>query len=282
MSIADDRYAEIKRKIVGYAESDGNIESVVAIGSSTRDGIPADEFSDLDLIIATSEPGKWFSGEYPAMFGNISISFIEPTLGGGMERRSIYDEDKDVDMIIFTPAQFETAIKDGTAGWVMNRGYKILYDSGRFSVMISEHIRLAVDRPEMTETDFVNIVNDFFFHNIWAYKKLRRGELWSAKMCIDAYLKERLLKMIEQYEIVSSGADVWHDGRFIDRWAERAVIDELGSCFAHYDTDDCRKALCATHSLFARLASFVAEKRGFRYPTEAQECAAEYLKKNSI
>ena len=282
MNTASDRYAEIKRKIIGYAERDNDIEAVVAIGSSTRDSIPADEFSDLDLIIATAEPEKWFSGEYPSLFGNVSISFIEPTLGGGMERRCIYDEDKDTDMIIFTPEQFETAIKDGTAGWVMNRGYRILYDSGRYSAMISEYIKPAVSRPEMTEADFVNIVNDFFFHNIWACKKLRRGELWSAKMCIDAYLKERLLKMIEQYEIISSGADVWHDGRFLDRWADRTVIDGLGSCFAHYDTDECRKALYATHTLFSRLASFVAVKRGFRYPTEAQECAAEYLKKNSI
>ena len=277
MSISDDRYAEIKRKIIGYAEQDGDIEAVMAIGSSTRDELPADEYSDLDLIIATAAPEKWFSGEYPALFGNVSISFIEPTLGGGKERRCIYDGDKDVDMIIFTPAQFGAAIKDGTAGWVMNRGYKILYDSGRFSGMISEHIKPAAERPEMTEEQFVNIVNDFFFHNIWACKKLRRGELWSAKMCTDAYLKERLLKMIEQYEIVSSGSDVWHDGRFLDRWADRSVIGELGSCFAHYDTDDCRKALCATHDLFARLASFVAEKRGFRYPKEAQECAARYL-----
>ncbi|MBQ3842875.1 MAG: aminoglycoside 6-adenylyltransferase [Ruminiclostridium sp.] len=279
MTAKNDRYAEIKRKIIGYAGQDAAIEAVVAIGSSTRSDIPADEYSDLDLIIATSEPEKWYSGEYPALFGNIRISFIEPTLGGGKERRSIYDEDKDVDMIIFTPVQFETAINDGTAGWVMNRGYSILYDSGRFSEMIEKNIKPVVTRPEMTEEEFVNIVNDFFFHNIWAYKKLRRGELWSAKMCIDAYLKERLLKMIEQYEIVSGSTDVWHDGRFIDRWADRSIVGELVSCFAHYDTGDCRKALTATHRLFARLASFVAEKRGYSYPVTAQECAAAYLNK---
>ena len=111
-----DRYAEIKKNILHYAVSDEEIKAVVAIGSSTRDTVLADEFSDLDLIIATTDPDKWFSGEYPGLFGNVSISFIEPTLGGGKERRSIYDEDKDVDMIIFTPEQFETAIKEGVAG----------------------------------------------------------------------------------------------------------------------------------------------------------------------
>ena len=89
-----DRYAEIKKKILHYAESDEEIKAVVAIGSSTRDTVLADEFSDLDLIIATTDPDKWFSGEYPRLLGNVSISFIEPTLGGGKERRSIYDDDK--------------------------------------------------------------------------------------------------------------------------------------------------------------------------------------------
>ena len=58
----------------------------------------ADEYSDLDLFIVTNNTERWFSGEYPERFGNVSISFIEPTLGGGRERRCIYDEDKDVDM----------------------------------------------------------------------------------------------------------------------------------------------------------------------------------------
>lgn len=59
-----DRYAEIKNKILHYAECDEEIKAVVAIGSSTRDTVLADEFSDLDLIIATTDPDKWFSGEY--------------------------------------------------------------------------------------------------------------------------------------------------------------------------------------------------------------------------
>jgi aminoglycoside 6-adenylyltransferase len=132
----------------------------------------------------------------------------------------------------------------------------------------------------MSEAEFVNIVNDFFFHNIWACKKLKRGELWSAKMCIDGYLKERLLKIVEQYHI-AAGIDVWHDGRFIDRWAEPSVLNELKACFAHYEPADCRNALMATHTLFSRLAAGVARRRGFVYPAEAEKCAAEYLGKVS-
>ena len=207
----------------------------------------------------------------------MSISFIEPTLGGGKERRCIYDDDKDVDMIIFTPLQFEDALRKGVAEWVMNRGWRLLYDAGSYAEMIPQFVSAKVSRDVMTDEEYENTVNDFFFHNIWACKKIRRGELWSAKMCIDGYLKERLLKMIEQYQLCLGDTDVWHDGRFLDRWADSSVLDELPYCFAHYDSDDCQQALLATHRLFARLAREVADKRGHAYPETAEECAMSYI-----
>ena len=272
-----DRYCDIKQKLCKYAEQDKDIKAVIAIGSSTRSDLPADEFSDLDLIIVTSAPDRWYSGESPALLGKVSISFIEPTLGGGKERRCIYDADRDVDMIIFTPLQFENALKEGVAEWVMNRGWKLLYDGGDYAKKIPQFVTLEVHHAVMTDAEYENTVNDFFFHIIWACKKFRRGELWSAKMCIDGYLKERLLKMIEQNQLCFGNTDVWHDGRFLDRWADSSVLDELKDCFAHYDSDDCRRALLATQRLFARLARTVADKRGFIYPEKAEECALSYM-----
>lgn len=272
-----DRYVEIKNKIVELATTDSDIKAIVAIGSSTRNDIKADEFSDLDLIIATDDVEKWFSNEYPKLLGNVSVSFIEPTLGGGKERRCIYENDLDVDMIVFTPDQFKKALEDGVAGWVMNRGYKILYDSENFGDLINRYVKPGHSNPTMTEEEFVNRVNDFYFHNIWASKKLKRGEIWSAKMCVDAYLKNHLLKMIEFYCHKANGTDVWHDGRFIDRWAGEEIIGELKNCFAHYESRDIMKALLATHNLFSEITKKIAKNEGFKYPDKAEICAKQYL-----
>ena len=275
-----DRYGDIKAALCKKAQEDGSIRAVIAIGSSTRQDTPADEFSDLDLIIVTDDPERWFSGEYPAILGEISISFIEPTLGGGKERRSIYSGGRDADMIILTPEQFTKALEDGTAGWVMNRGYSFLCDKEGYSAAAERYVSREVSRMPMPEDEFQNTVNDFFFHCIWACKKLMRGELWSAKMCIDAYLKQRLLKIAEEYHLALDGRDVWHDGRFIDSWAEPDVKDELRSCFARYDADECKKSLDATFRLFVRLASAAAEKRGYHYPEKAEKCAEDFLSSN--
>ncbi len=121
------------------------------------------------------------------------------------------------------------------------------------------------------------MVNDFYFHNIWAFKKLKRGELWAAKMCVEAYLKNHLLRMIELYRHKTAGVDVWHDGRFIDKWAGEDITKELRKCFAHYDEEDVKNALIATHELFERLSVEFAEIEGFKYPEKARECAKAYI-----
>lgn len=272
-----DRYIQIKSKILEYAESDEDIKAIVAIGSTTRSDVKADEYSDLDLFVVTANTEPWFSGEYPKRFGNVSISFIEDTLGGGKERRCIYDEDKDVDMLVFTPEQFGTAIKEGVAQWVMNRGYAVLYDSMDFTSLLEKYITISVTAPVMSEDEFSNIVNDFYFHNIWAYKKLKRGEIWSAKISVDSYLKNYLLRMIELYRSKVAGLDVWHDGRFFDSWAGDEILSEISECFAHYDKDDIRKALIKTHELFARITRELAELEGYVYPDGAEKCAKAYL-----
>lgn len=265
-----DRFMNIKEKLLALAKEDEDIKAIVLIGSSTRDTVKADEYSDLDVVIATEKPEGWLYGDCPEKLGSVKISFVEPTLGGGKERRILYDGSLDVDMIVFTPEQFEKAIREGVASWVMNRGYEILYDAEGFFTLLEEHISHELKPTDLAEPEFNNMVNDFFFHTVWASKKILRGELWTAKMCIDAYLKNYLLKMIEMYSVSKYHADVWHDGRFLDRWAEKEILSDLEKCFAHYDREDMVSALLATLDLFCRLASQTAEIKGYKYPIEAE------------
>ena len=60
-----DKYSDIKNKILEFAKNDDDVKAVIAIGSTTRNDVKADEYSDLDLFIVTSNTEPWFSGEYP-------------------------------------------------------------------------------------------------------------------------------------------------------------------------------------------------------------------------
>ena len=222
-----DRFRSIKEKLLALAREEEDITAVVLIGSSTRAEVKADEYSDLDVVLATERPEEWLYGDRPGRLGNVKISFVEPTLGGGKERRMLYEGSLDVDLIVFTPDQFEKAIREGVASWVMNRGYEVLYDAKAYASLLAEHISHELRPTDLSEPEFNNMVNDFCFHTVWAYKKILRGELWTAKMCIDAYLKSLLLKIIEMDSVSKHHVDVWHDGRFLDRWAEKEILSDL-------------------------------------------------------
>lgn len=63
----------------------------------------------------------------------------------------------------------------------------------------------------------------------------------------------------------------------INGQADDDILEELKHCFAHYDKDDIRKALMATHKLFDRIAKAVAEILGYNYPLEVEKCADRYI-----
>jgi aminoglycoside 6-adenylyltransferase len=116
-------------------------------------------------------------------------------------------------------------------------------------------------------------VHDFWFHAVWTAKKLRRGELWTAKSCCDDYMKRLLLRMVEWHTHATSGrmVDTWFNGRFMEQWASPAVLRELRKAFAHYDEDDIWRALLASMALFHQIANETAGHLQFAYPAENAE-----------
>ena len=71
---------------------------------------------------------------------------------------------------------------------------------------------------------------------------------------------------MEMYSTYSYNVDVWHDGRFLDRWVDDEIKNELKNCFAHYERDDMISALLATLKLFKRLAKAVSQIKNINYP----------------
>lgn len=273
------RYAQIKDRVVSAAKENG-AQLVAAIGSSARKA--ADEYSDLDLIVVANNTDSWLYGEIPNSFGEMKVSFTEPTIANGTERRMLFDGYLDVDLIVLTPTQFDIALEDGVLSWVMNRGFYVLYDSADYTARLECGIDSAIIAPQMTENEFGNTLNDFYFHCVWSMKKLLRGEIWSAKMCIDGYLKNIFLRIAALYISKKKGIDTWHDGRFFDRWADEDMHRAISCCFAHYERADIYRALCETKALFTRVSKRAAQILGYEYPNEAEAYAERFLRDNKV
>ncbi len=69
--------------------------------------------------------------------------------------------------------------------------------------------------------------------------------------------------------------DTWHDGRFLERWADSRVPEALRVAFGRYDPDDLGRALVATADLFRWLAMETATSLGYPYPALADSRAMQ-------
>ena len=260
------------QSICQFLENDNDVLAAVVVGSQARIDYAADEYSDIDIIVIVIEPEQYlFSNDWLTGIGDFHVSFIEPTLFGAKERRILFDDGTDVDFIILGKEQSQ-AIQGHEAGDIFARGYKIIKDKTGLSESIenAKDSAKAISYTVLSGYEFHNLINDFWFHSVWTVKKISRGELYTAKSCLDIYMKRLLLTLIENYTRISSKNDVWYNGRFIEKWAERWIIDGLANAYSKYNRPDMIDALLSTMDIFKTIALDIAEKQYFTYPNDAE------------
>lgn len=259
-----------------WAAEEPAVRAALIVGSQARTVVPADEWSDLDIVIFHTAPERLIgSTDWIRQFGSVVLTIVEPTaVLGGRERRVLYAEGRDVDFAVF-PAEATRQIGESPEGLaVLGRGYRVLVDKDhRFPGDPHPVPPVAVApllRP--SEAKFQASVADFWYHVPWAAKKLRRGELWTAKQGIDGYLKRLLVEMIGWHAAAQKGEDVdtWHAGRFLERWAEPPALARFPSTFCRYELHDLQRGLDETGRLYSDLAQEVAKANRWHYPLEVE------------
>ncbi len=274
------RFSSMIENFVLWGRQNDDLYAAFMIGSQAREDHPADQYSDLDLVMVVENPDDYLlSDSWLEQIGKFHISFTEDTVGGAKERRILFEHALDVDFVILPKSHFNAIIGSGEIGGILERGCRILIDKMGIRPLLPA---FPVDKPArglMAEAEFINIVNDFWYHTVWTAKKLVRGELWTAKMCVDSYMKWKLLALIECRALIQNGLDydVWHNGRFLEEWADERTVQTLSGCFSHYEKEDMARALLCTMDLFRLAASEIADKLHYDYPKEADEYASAWV-----
>jgi aminoglycoside 6-adenylyltransferase len=271
-------------RIVSWAQADRAALALLLLGSRARSDRPADEWSDTDLILILDDTDGFLADPaWPAPFGTVAITVLEETRFSLRERRVLYADGADLDVVPMTRERMAQHLGDPHALMALGRGHRVLVDKIAIFVGLEDRIASAKARgashPEAPEpAEFTNVVNDFWYHAVWTARKLRRGELWVARSCLDGHMKRLLLKVIEwRADLAGARTDHWFDGRFLERWADPSTLTALRDSFAHYDPDDVARALQATMDLFRRLATDLAVRRELPYPTNADTAATHLV-----
>lgn len=284
MTIPITSYDKLIKRISAWAQKRHDIRAAVILGSRARVEAPADEWSDLDIILVVENPGYYLGNtDWLKAIDEIKILFLEHLpLGSGIERRVLFQCGLDVDFNFASPEQVRQTFKEEQnpmAKALYGRGYRVLFDKDGIVPPFSPPAENPVVSRMLTPAEFDQDVNDFWYHTVWTAKKLCRGELWTAMRCCDVYMKSLLLKVIECHAQVKNGPqyDTWFGGRFLEQWADPRIVKGLPKAFARYDKTDIRRALLATMDMYRWVTREIAEKRGFQYPATADEYATQLV-----
>jgi aminoglycoside 6-adenylyltransferase len=252
----------VEAAITDWARERPDVHAAIVVGSRARERTPSDRWSDLDVFLVVDDAEPYLDGEeWVSEFGAPVLTFLEATpMGEQKERRVLYEAGEDVDLPVLALSDLD---RIEAAGPLLARGYRILLDEIGLEPRLSEVAARFVEERPPTQHDLTELASDFWYHALWAARKLRRGEVFTAKGCTDGYLKWRLLTLLEWHaRAVDPTTDVWHEGRFLERWADPGALAALERAYAYYDLRDVARALWETIDLFQGIEEETARRLG--------------------
>ena len=252
-------------RIADWARERTDVHAAVIVGSQARAETAADRWSDLDVILVVEEPNAYLDDlSWVMAFGAPLLTFVEPTaVGNERELRVLFETGEDLDLPLIPMSRLDLLTEDETIAEVLGRGYRVLVDD----IGLEERLRAASlgprQRREPTQRDLRELASDFWYHALWAAKKLRRGEVFVATECLDGYLKARLVRLLEWHaRAVDLTVDTWHGGRFLERWGDPGALVALEFAYARYSLPDAARALWVTVDLWQGLEEETAKRLG--------------------
>ena len=230
---------------------------------------PADEFSDLDVVLIVDDPEVFLADDaWLGGFDSVIAQVVEATAIGGMsERRVLFASGQDVDFSV-VPVDMARLLGDfkdlGEVRELFGRGVRVLVDK----LGIAEEID-TIAPPEsgaglLSELEYRALSSRFWYQLVVAAKKLRRGELWVALASCEGRLTGATVEMARWWtRLRQPSTDIWHSTRFLKEWLDPSVMSELAATRVGYGEDAVRRSLTGLADLFRRLELDCREVTGF-------------------
>jgi Streptomycin adenylyltransferase/Transaldolase/Fructose-6-phosphate aldolase len=129
---------------------------------------------------------------------------------------------------------------------VLRRGFRVLVDKLGLERTLGNRVLPppAPGRPD--QAAFAQLTHDFWYHLLWAAKKLRRGELWIAAQTCNCHLKGLLVTLLawhttrpSPWPTPGTAAASWSAGPILRRCASFAM-PRLGTASSYQVTPSVR------------------------------------------
>ncbi len=246
---------ELERSVTGWAERRPDIRALALVGSRARTDVPADAWSDYDFVVVVEDDAPFLRGDaWTAELAPVLVSFIEDAAAGGLrERRVLFADGVDADFTFVPLARLGAVLGSTDVAAVFARGHRVLYGAA----VLGE---LPATAPPVAD-DYAGLVHEFWYRAVWTARKLRRGEVHVAAHGCNCGLRVLVRRALE-LEARAGGRDVWHQGRFFERWAEPVRREAMAGTVASDDAASTARAIRAACELFSDICSVIDARRG--------------------
>ncbi|MEO1768939.1 aminoglycoside 6-adenylyltransferase [Enterococcus sp. 665A] len=255
-------YDQFIKRFAAVGKERSDLKAAYVIGSRARKEYPADQWSDLDILLYTDQPEYYLeAADFVSSFGTIWSSFSTKTLGNDAERLILFEGGYQVDLVVKTAVEFERYITEGKVPWLFKRGTQIIVDNtGTAAKLLPEKTVLPEKQP-LNQQNFDQVNQMFWFVTMYIAKQLLRKENWSAKVREMEY-KMILLQVIEWYEQSLHGLeyDTWHGGRFLEKWVEPDLYQAIAGTYGNFELASLWQALIESMELFTQLTQAISAR----------------------
>ena len=176
-------YEILIERFTAWADSHPDVRAALILGSRARTDHPADEWSDLDVMVFTHQPEQFIkSAAWALELAPAWLTFVERTGDGqSWERRTLYAGGLDMDVVFIPAGALDSIPRDMPPDMadILRRGVKALVDKdGKLAQILSLPLPASSLFTKPSLQEFTNATSNFWYHTLWSAKHLRRGELW--------------------------------------------------------------------------------------------------------
>jgi hypothetical protein len=259
-----------------WASAQADIKALVQIGSRVKNDGTADEWSDFDYQLITTNPARYRSGEFARELGNCWAIGLEHTFGDVMKVTAVFDGALEADFIILRHSDLVVATT--ALGWpranilwpkplrtgisrlrgAAGTGWKVIKGGSAWE---KRYARLTPCEFPMTETEFRALCGEFWVQAVWAAKRAQRGERIASQRTIHRYVIEACLRMFEE-EVILGGKKAYPRGRRAETWLT-ASQEGVANAGTSPERESLLETLSHLSQEFARSSEVVGRGRGW-------------------
>ena len=274
-------YALLSQRVYAWAKDQPAILAVLTIGSRARQIKPADEWSDLDLILFTRDPEPYRkSSGWLQQIGDVLLTVLDSTGRGDPEWLVLFFDGSKGDFAFAQapePVNREPSLQELLSA---TADYQDVYQHGIYCLLdntnpANEGLSIPWDPIPLThpiQTNVLDCINHFWMDALRAAKFLRRGDLWRAFHTCNGIMKQQILQMAEWHARAQHGLEynTWYGGRYLDEWADARLVQQLPAAFGGYNQSQLETALWNTIMMFTWLAQETATLLSLIYPIQVE------------